>query len=151
MQDIQYSNALYQVSEVLKYVEEDLKEKIPKQFIDYIESNKSQEYNWNVDTTKPLEEQELLQPTKEILTVIYRNYMCDDKQREELDRILNENEIKYQNELREKYNPDNVFKGRKKENQTPQKEIENDTAIVVYKESLFKKILNKIKLIFHRK
>ena len=108
MQDIQYSNALYQVSEVLKYVEEDLKEKIPKQFINYIESNKSKEYNWNVDTTKPLEEQELLQPTKEILTVIYRNYMCDDKQREELDRILNENErekisIKSRNIVEELY------------------------------------------------
>lgn len=150
MQDIQYSNALYQVSEVLKYVEEDLKEKIPEEFINYVELNKAKEYNWKIDTTKPLEEQDLLQPTKEILTVIYRNYMCDDEQRKELDKILNENEIKYQKEIREKYNPDDIFKNRKKKVKTENVKNETTTAIVEYKESLFRKILNKIKLIFHR-
>ena len=146
MDIIIHSNALYQISEILKYVDDSLKNKIPEKFINYIESNKSKNYNWEIDTTLPLEQQELLQPTKEILTIIYRNYICNDNEKKELDKILNENEIKYQNELREKYNPDDIFKIKRKNEQ-----IENETTeLVVYKESFFKKILSKIKLFFHR-
>ena len=114
MQDIQFSNALYQVSEILNYDEDkdSIKEKIPKQIISYIESNKSKDYNWTIDNTASLEKQNLLQTTKEILTVLYRNYICNNDEREELDRALMENEIRYQNELKEKYNPDNIFKKR---------------------------------------
>ena len=114
MQDIQFSNALYQVSEILNYDEDkdSIKEKIPKQVISYIESNKSKDYNWTIDNTASLEKQNLLQTTKEILTVLYRNYICNNDEREELDRALMENEIRYQNELKEKYNPDNIFKKR---------------------------------------
>lgn len=149
MENIIHSNALYQISEILKYVDDSLKNKIPEKFINYIESNKSKDYNWEIDTNLPLEEQDLLQPTKEILTVIYRNYICNNSEREELDKVLNENEINYQNELREKYNPDNIFKKRNKNIEPEQ--VENDTtSIVVYKESFFKKILSKIKLFFHK-
>ena len=114
MQDIQFSNALYQVSEILNNDEDkdSIKEKIPKQIISYIESNKSKDYNWTIDNTASLEKQNLLQTTKEILTVLYRNYICNNDEREELDRALMENEIRYQNELKEKYNPDNIFKKR---------------------------------------
>ena len=149
MQDIIYSNALYQVSEILNYIDYDLKARIPKRFISYIELNKSEDYNWKIDTTLPLEKQELLQTTKEILAVLYRNYMCNNDERAKLDQILNQNEIQYQNELREKYNPDNLFKDRQKNIQTEQIENQN-TAIVNYKESFFSKIISKIKLIFHR-
>ncbi len=151
MQDIQYSNALFQLCEILKYVEEDLKNRIPEQLINYFEENKSKDYNWEIDITKPLVEQQLLQTTKEFLTVIYRDYMCDEKQKEELDRVLNDNEKKYQEELRKKYNPDDIFKQRKNEIKEEEKVTENITEITVYKESLIKKILNKIRLFFKRR
>ena len=38
--------------------------------------------------------------------------MCDDISRLKLNKVLNENQIKYENEVREKYNPDNIFKER---------------------------------------
>ena len=112
MQDLQFLNALYQVSEILNYDEYNLKERIPKQLISYIESNKSKDYNWTIDNNVSLEKQNLLQTTKVILTVLYREYICNNNEREELDRVLMENEIRYQNELKEKYNPDNIFKKR---------------------------------------
>lgn len=149
MQDTIYSNALYQISEILNYVEKDLINKIPENLINYINQNKSKDYDWKIDTKLPLEKQELLQQTKEILTVIYRDYMCNASEREELDKTLNKNELKYQNELREKYNPDNLFKKREKKIYSEQVESE-DTSMVVYKQSLFRKILNKIKLLLHR-
>ena len=78
------------------------------------------------------------------------NYWCDSQdEKNKLKELFENNEIKYQTELREKYNPDNLFKNR-------QKSVENDyakentMAMVEYKESIFRKIINKIKGIFHR-
>lgn len=150
MQNTNDSNALYQISEILKYVDDDIKNKIPEKLINFIDANKSEDYKWEINLTLPLENQELLQTTKEILTIIYREYICSETEREELDKILNENEIKYQKELREKYNPDNIFKNNEKtiENESV---LNENKSMVEYKESLFKKILSKIKLFFHRK
>ena len=92
-----------------------MKARIPKKIISYIEINKSKDYSWNIDKTVPLEKQELLPTTKEILTVLYKDYICTDIERIELEKTLNENEVNYQNELREKYNPDNLFRNKQKE------------------------------------
>ena len=149
MENIEYSNSLYQINEILKYIAPNLKARIPKKFITYFENNKSEDYNWQIDTSIPLEKQDLLPTTKEILAVLYKDFMCDDIERAKLDKVLNENEKKYQNELREKYNPDNLFKDRQNNIKTEQIENEN-TAIVTYKKSFFSKIISKIKLFFHK-
>lgn len=149
MEETIYSNSLYQINEILKYISPNLKSRIPQKYITYFEINKPNDYNWNIDKTVPLEKQDLLPITKEILTFLYRDYICGDIERARLDKILNENEIKYQNELKEKYNPDNIFKARKSNVKTEQIVNEN-TSIVTYKESFFSKIINKIKLIFHK-
>ena len=73
MENIEYSNSLYQINEILKYMEPNLKARIPKKFISYFENNKSQEYNWNIDKSLPLEKQDLLPTTKEILAVLYKD------------------------------------------------------------------------------
>ena len=149
MENIEYSNSLYQINEILKYMEPNLKARIPKKVISYFENNKSQEYSWTIDKALPLEKQDLLPTTKEILTVLYRDFICDDIERVKLEKTLSDNEIKYQEELREKYNPDNIFKDRQKATETTEK-LEENIEIVAYKESFFSKIISKIKLIFHK-
>lgn len=67
----------------------------------------------------------------------------------EIGRIyVTDNEIEYQKQLNEVYNTENLFK---KKNQVKNVEdiVENQVAMVEYKESLFKKFINKIKSIFH--
>lgn len=149
MENIEYSNSLYQINEILKYMEPNLKARIPKKFISYFENNKSQEYNWNIDKSLPLEKQDLLPTTKEILAVLYKDFICDDVERVKLEKTLSNNEIKYQEELRKKYNPDNIFKDRQKSTEYVETQKEN-TEIATYKESFFSKIISKIKLIFHK-
>ena len=127
-----------------------LKARIPKKVISYFENNKSQEYSWTIDKALPLEKQDLLPTTKEILTVLYRDFICDDIERVKLEKTLSDNEIKYQEELREKYNPDNIFKDRQKNIEVTEQEIEDTTAIVTYKETFLSKIINKIKLFFNK-
>lgn len=147
MENVEYMNSLYQISEILKYITPTLKARIPKKIISYIESNKSKDYSWKIDKTLPLEKQELLPTTKELITVLYKDYMCDDIARAKLNKVLNENQIKYENEVREKYNPDNIFKERNKSYETNKRTIENNE-IVSYKESFLSKIINKIKSFF---
>ena len=142
MENIEYSNSLYQINEILKYMEPNLKARIPKKFISYFENNKAKNYNWTIDKSKPLENQDLLEPTKEILTLLYRDYICDDVERIKIQKILSENEIKYQEKLKEKYDCDNIFKNKKN--------IEKTISIETYKESFFSKFISKIKLIFHK-
>ena len=82
MENIEYANSLYQVNEILKYMAPNLKARIPKKFISYFENNKSQNYNWSIDTSLPLEKQNLLTPTKEILTLLYNpNNVFKNKQK----------------------------------------------------------------------
>ena len=40
MENIEYSNSLYQINEILKYVTPNLKARIPKKVISYIKNNK---------------------------------------------------------------------------------------------------------------
>lgn len=149
MENIEYSNSLYQINEIIKYMTPNLKARIPKKFISYFENNKSKDYNWKIDEAIPLEKQNLLPTTKEMLTVLYKDYICDDIERVELEKTLSNNEIKYQEELREKYNPDNIFKNKTKEVVDTVAENES-TSVVAYKESFFSKIISKIKLFFHK-
>lgn len=148
MENVEYANSLYQINEILKCIEPGLKNKIPKKFISYFENNKSQEYNWTIDKSIPLEEQDLLPTTKEILTLLYKNFICDDIKRAKLEKVLTNNEIKYQEELREKYNPDNIFKNN--QNSIEHTEVQKENIeITPYKENFFSKIIRKIKSIFH--
>ena len=149
MDNIEYSNSLYQINEIIKYMIPNLKARIPKKIVSYFENNKSKDYNWKIDKTIPLEKQNLLPTTKEILTVLYKDYICDDIERVELEKTLSNNEIKYQEELKEKYNSDNIFKNKAKENIDTITKNEN-ISVVAYKETFFSKIINKIKLIFHK-
>ena len=146
MENIEYANSLYQVNEILKYMAPNLKARIPKKFISYFENNKSQNYNWSIDTSLPLEKQNLLTPTKEILTLLYRDYICDDIEKIKIQKTLNENDIKYQENLKEIYNPNNVFKNKQKNIEV----TENTTSIATSKDSFFSKIISKIKLFFHK-
>ena len=81
-----------------------------------------------------------------MIIVFKNNYWSNEEEKREIIKQLNENEKKYQEELREKYNPDNLFK-----NKDIKAEItEQPVAMVEYKESIFRRIINRIKIIFKR-
>lgn len=110
MESIEYSNALYQISVILKYLSPNLRTRIPKRIISYIEYNKSKSYNWKLNKALPLTNQDLLPMTKEILTGLYKEYICDYESKMKLDEILKNNQEKYEYIQRIKFNPDNLFK-----------------------------------------
>ena len=67
----------------------------------------------------------------------------ENQQIKELQRIF------YNKFPQEKYNPDDIFKNKKQTISTDEN-ISNTVAMVEYKESIFKKIINKIKRLFIR-
>lgn len=102
------------ISEVLYYLKGirqiDI-DKLPKKLLNFLEKNASKDYICDFDYTKPLSELDLLDETKGMLGLICINYWCEtEEEKAEFKKKLNENEIQYQKELRERYNLDNIFK-----------------------------------------
>jgi len=110
MVDIQLEKALFEVYEIIKYINESSKEKIPENLIKYIENNRANNYNFILDTSKPIYEQELLPETEAFITLIYRDYICDKDKQTELDEIIKQNDLIYEMKLRKKYSPNEIFK-----------------------------------------
>lgn len=148
-----YRITLCDIDLILKELDEETKNKIPAKMRSFIHENKSQNYISNIDTKIPLENQKLRKETKAFLAMLYLNYWCvTQEEKEEFKAQLNQNEIDYQKELQEKYSVENLFKKPKEEvvENTEINEDVEETAMVEYKESIFRKILNKIFSFFRR-
>lgn len=147
MVSIEYSEAITETLDILKHTRKEDVDKISSRFMDYLEANASKTYKPELDHTKKIKDMQLNRKTKAILAIIYKKFWCNSEKQEQFNRVLKENEIKREKELREKYNPDNLFKDKKPKIET----IDNSMAIVEYKESFFTKLIKKIKNIFYIK
>ena len=73
------------------------------------------------------------------------------EEREELIKRDTDKLLEFEKELREKYDPDNLFKNRKNNSQTIEENISEVSAIIEYKEKNFiQKLFDKIKHLFRR-
>ena len=119
---------------------------IPKSFIELINSNRDIEYKVNIDYTQSLNEQELQKGTRVLLSLIYMDYLCSQEERQMLIQKDKNELIKIEEEKREKYNPEILFK---KQVKNIEEVKTNEQSIMIYKESILKRLINKIKSIFH--
>ena len=142
--------AYKQLITILNNMEPEYKEKIPKKLMKLFEENSAEDYEFHLDLTRPLQEQELNSKTLALLAMLNLNYWCEtEEEKQELIKHYTENERKYQEELRKKYNTDNIFQKNNRENK--QEEItEEQVSLVEHRESVIRKLINKIKSIFHR-
>lgn len=141
-----YKDAFAEVNEILKLMPKSMVEKISNGFQQIIQDEKSSTYIPNIK--EPLEECSLLEETTIILALIYRDFLCDKDEKEKL-KLRDAKQIKKaEDELYEKYNPDNLFK-----NRTPNKsiQVEENVSLVKYEEDKwYKKIWNKILHLFKK-
>ena len=143
--------AYAEVDKILSFMEIKYVEKVPKKMREMFKNEKLQSYEPNIDKNIPLEEQQLERKTLAILAMLNLNYWCENQEeKQELLRAYSDNDKKREEELREKYNPDNIFKNKNKE-QDAEQETDKITSVVEYKEKNFiKKLLDKIKRLFRR-
>lgn len=146
--------AYAEVDEILSFMEDVYIDKIPKKLRELFKNERLEDYKPNIDPKIPLDEQKLQKKTFSILAMLNLNYWCEDeKEKQDLIAIYAENDRKKE-ELREKYNPDNLFKKKETEQkiEETQKNTYENTALVEYKEEkFFKKLIKKIISFFKRR
>lgn len=137
------------ISVIISMMPKEMKSKISNSFINFIENNKSKNYVSNINPKVPLREQYIRKETKEMLGIIYRDYLCNDEERINLIHQEKRELEEIETEKREKYNPDNIFKKNNINENDKGKSTKTEVSIVEYKESIIKRIIIKIKKLFH--
>ena len=141
-----YAKAYTEVYEILNYLDEEELSKIPQEKIEFYKENRDKEYKFQINPTMNLDRQNFLRETYAIIISLFRDYIATDNQKVGLDKLLMDNQEIKENEKREKYNLDEIFKNRKKE-------IESNNLpmpIEVKKEKFLKQIIDYIKSWFNK-
>ena len=161
---IEYIQAYTEIKCLLKYFPIYYISKLPNKLLEMIYRNSDEKYNIDVDLKKDLKNQNISKKTVDILAVLTYNYWSSENEKKDIIERLNENENNYQEELRKKYNPDNIFKNNDKTETTPQinsqigleenvqattqKDMNQNVELTEIKENIFQKIIRKIKSMF---
>lgn len=143
-----YREAFSEIEQIIKLMPETLSNKIPTRFKNIIYTEKSKTYFPKIQ--EPFEDCKIMEETSIILAIIYRDFICNQEERNNL-KIRDAEKLRvYEEELKEKYNPDNLFKN--KRTYTPDNNISSqETALIEVKEKNFiQKLFEKIKHLFKR-
>ena len=134
-----------EVNIVFENLSSDVLAKIPMNIREFFKKIASNSYQFEYDKNKTLNEQDLKPKTKGILALLYRDYICDEAEKQEYIKEYNQFKEKQEQAKREKYNPEDLFK-------TPKNEIQyNEILPVVYeKNRWYTKFLNLVKRIFKK-
>ena len=103
MSSTKYAKAMREVTEYLKGIRKEDLEKIPNDFLNFLNENEDKNYKCNFDYTRPLKELDLSDEAKGMILYITYNYWCKTDKKEFYDK-LNENEKIFQEQLRVKFN-----------------------------------------------
>lgn len=127
--------------------------KLPKDIYNIIKEEKSTEYNPVYATTVALDKQDVKKETISIIAFLHLNYWCNEDEKIKLRELFDENEDKYQEELKQQ--EEQEVEQEDEEIQDDNNEIEigkEFLSMIVYKEENFaQRIFNKIRKLFSRK
>ncbi len=142
MEQIKINDVAKETVMVLKYFEEKFTSKIPSKFI-LLLNRLAQESNIDVyiDKGKKLNEQNISEECKDLISLMYYSYIADETEKEEIGKIWRQNEELYQNKLKEKFDYDNMLK-----NNLENKLVDNKTLpAIISKPSLIQRIVKALK------
>lgn len=142
-----YEKSLTEVYKVIEYLEYEEYNKIPKKFLKHLYEEMDKDYYFEIVINENFINNEMSNEAKEILAVIYRDYLVTKEEREELLKEESEEEKRIEQELRERYNPDNIFKKHKEKNRSNDT---NTSMIKIEEIKWYKKFINKILSLFKR-
>lgn len=110
------SNSIYSALKEMQYIinnsDIEIQEKIPDSIKKFIVDNMDKNYDVKIDFDKKISSQNLLPQTKEMMSILYRDYLCSEEDRK---NIMNKM-MKAQEKLEEKYDISLVFERRRKNN-----------------------------------
>ena len=153
MREIEYSEAAVEVLDILNHTNKEDVARIPQSFIKFLTNISSKSYKVKFNHEQPINGLNLKKQTKELLGFIYITWWCDKEEREKYKKLIQESNIKNE-EIKENYNINEIFKNRKQNQEqkiSENKMIEPTSMIEYKKESVFRKIINKIISFFDSK
>ena len=112
MVNVEFSESITETLDILEHMGKNYIDRIPKKFMQFLRKNKSTNYISNLDHSKKLSELNLKEKTKDILAIIYIKYWCTKQEKADFSSLLEENERKYQEKSRKKYNVNSIFQKR---------------------------------------
>ncbi len=143
-----YREAFVEISEIFKLMPNIMLDKIPNKFKQIIENEKSTTYTSNIK--EPLEQCILKEETIIVLSLIYRDFLCDKEEKARF-RYRDAQKIKeVEDKLREKYNSDNIFKNRNNNSVEKNVNTVEETSITVIEKKWYKKLFSIIKKLFKK-
>lgn len=139
-----YPKAYKEVIEILNYVPQESVNKIPQTMRDTFKAKMDVNYDFKVDINKSFEEQRLLDETNAILANIFRDCWATPYQKERIEAKEKYDRQKAEQEKMEQYNPDDIFKKKKINNEIENnaQESNSNLPIEVKKEKFYEKIIN---------
>jgi len=143
-------NKHYGLKDIVEKTDIETFKKIPEDLVNMFKFNMDSDYNFKYDTKKTLNEQNVSKEAKTIIAILFKNYWATPQQREKIIAKEKYDLSKIEEEKRDIYNPDNLFK---KQNEIKEDKIQEQSdmvSMIEYKEPLIKRIINRIKEFFIR-
>ena len=145
MTNIDYAKSCTEVLTIINNMSIENFNKLPSELIESLKKNKDANYNFYLDYSKSLKEQNISEFTMAILKNIYRDYWVTQDVRKNI--LLDEANKRAEKERnkQETFNIDNVFKNMNK----PNIKIQSNTNIIpLKKENILQKFIKKFISIF---
>ena len=142
-----YANAYTEVYEILSCLSEEEYSKIPEELIEIFEENRNLDYDYEINEEQDLMKQPMLRETKAILLNIFRDYLATPEQSQKIKQWMQADREYLEKQKQEKYNT-NIFENKVKKNKDNASNFNTNLPATIKKQSIFQKIINKIKKIF---
>lgn len=108
--------AIKEVNEIISIMGNKYKSKIPKKLLSILQKEQAINEKTKIKKDIPFKKQQISRKALILLNYINTNYWMEKEKAQKVRNAYEENEKKYQEELRKKYNPNEIFKRR--ENKT---------------------------------
>lgn len=130
MISVEYANAYSEVLEILKYISKEDYEKIPNSKIELFETNYNKDYIFKYNPNKTLDEQNVSKTAKAIIAILFRDYWATEIQKEKIISKQNYDRTKFEEEMKARYNSNNLFKNNEKRIIMDNTEKEKELALI---------------------
>ena len=107
------NNVAKETIEVLKYFDLSFVSKISSNFLKHLqELAEKSDITVTIDKNLKLKDPKISSECKDLISMMYYEYIATEEEKKKIADIWKNNEILYQEKIKEKYNPDNIFKNK---------------------------------------
>lgn len=126
-----FAKAYKEIFVIIGHLSDEDRNKIPKEFVDMIETKMDKDYVFNYDLTKDLTDQHVLRETMSILAYIYINYIGEYNDVKEIKTQFQKDIIEHEKikkAIYEKNNPNDGISNLRKANNSVNSNISNQSS-----------------------